>query len=104
MSWQDSTLPYGDLLKAIQAAPVTLGAIPSRLPIVVTPDPLPVLVQYKFPRSKKRRIRRKWTARPDNFHWTASNNPIPDGEVWRTAEALHANPRTAHTLRQHREG
>lgn len=52
------------------ADPLLQGMMPNLfgMPVYVSPAPFPERrVQFRFPRSKKRRIRRKWAARPENF-------------------------------------
>ncbi len=66
------------------------------LPVFVTPDPEPR--QVRFPRSKRRRIRAKWTARNEN--WAAGHQLIPDDQVIKSPLGLFVNPRMFERLRQ----
>lgn len=75
-----------DRIKAEISDPIPYGA----MPVAVSPDPRPR--QIRFPRSKRRRIRRKWKRRPEN--WRRDDNPVEDGVVLRVGDRLVTNPRT----------
>ncbi len=57
----------------------TLMAIIKSMPPApprIQPVPDAFRVQFRFPRSKSRRIRKKWAKRAENFRWQDSGYPI----------------------------
>lgn len=65
------------------------------VPIFVVPEPRDV--QVRFPRSRRRRIRKKWAARPEN--WSTGTAMIEEGEVWKTSDGLYMRAATAAQVR-----
>jgi hypothetical protein len=51
-----------------------------------------LVVQFRFPRTKKRRIRNKWRNNPANFK--------PDPQVYQIQGKLYAHPQTARRLKE----
>lgn len=47
-------------------------------------------IQYRFPRSKKKRIRNKWAKRPENFR--------ADPKVYQFNGAIYGHPETIRNL------
>jgi hypothetical protein len=64
-----------------------VGALSAVNIVVIDPSLYSKRVQYRFPRSKSRRIRRKWSRNPYNFR-TVSTWPkgqiLQMGRVWYT--------------------
>ena len=46
------------------------------------------LIQVRFPRSKKRRIRKKWARRRENWAWVY----IP--RIWRVGDTIYMDPQS----------
>jgi len=50
------------------------------------------IVQYRFPRSKKARIRKKWSKKLSNYK--------PDPQVYQINDKLYAHPETVRRLKE----
>ena len=50
--------------------------------------------QVRFPRTKKRRIRKKWAKRPENYR------TIPWDKVYRMGDAIYAHPAMIEKLKR----
>lgn len=53
--------------------------------------------QLRFPRSKRRRIRKKWSRRADN--WTKPKPIVSDGQVLQMGKVLCMNEKTLQSIK-----
>lgn len=58
--------------------------------VFIVSTPAPTL--KRTPRSKGRRIWKRWVAR--DYNWTRYESPVPDGRVLRSSEGLHMTYQT----------
>lgn len=64
-----------------------LGLVHSGLKIVTSPHlPRFKLVQFRFPKSKRKRIRMKWAKRPENF------KQVPSHTMYRMGDTVVVHP------------
>lgn len=72
-----------------------LAGIPARnLPLVIESPYLGKWKQYRFPRSKRRRIQKKWRNNRRNYRWIESR------EIYQTPDAIICAPNIAREIRR----
>jgi len=50
-------------------------------------------VQYRFPRSKRKRMRKKWSKQEKNFHY------VPSNSVWTIGGMIYVHPQVLNRMR-----
>jgi hypothetical protein len=79
----------------LNAAPVHPVSYPSfnGMRIVVS-ELMADRVQFRFPRSKKKRMRKKWAKNPENWKY------VPWDRAYRVGDTLHMHPQMFERLRR----
>ena len=50
-------------------------------------------VQFRFPRSKKKRMRKKWARQEKNYHF------VPSNSIWTIGGSIYVHPQVLNRMR-----